>query len=430
MNSTSPRRASTARRAGLISLSAGTLALTLTACAGGVETGSDGDAGAGVEPRADFATYEEALSDMAPVTLTYQPSAQSAETMDGYRALELKENVEEASGGKITLDIVYGQAIAGYSEIPDALVDGRIDIAYTLPIYDPSRFPVYSAFVTGTTLTGSSPRAEELAANAAMLDVAWNSEEMLDELESNDLTPLVPFNGDGTVFTMCTDSGATAADWQGRQVRISSAAQERQLPAMGSSPVSLEYVETYEALQRGAVDCTLSAALAASTVGLMDIASHFSYTEQASFARGAGRIVAGPGLDQLPLAGQQLIFDQMTVVFKNSRRSNINGNVEAAQIAREQGGGFEQMDEEVARGLVEASEGLVADEIDSGAVPEGFETEITEALEKWRGVAEELELGDEGDFSNVDEWHDDDAVDLMPFAERVYEDVMVAHRPS
>jgi TRAP-type C4-dicarboxylate transport system substrate-binding protein len=417
------------RRTALI-VTAGAAALTMSACAGGVAESSGADAGTGVEARAEFSAYQEALADMEPVTLTYQPSAQSADGMDGYRDIEFKENVEEASGGKITIDIVYAQAIAGYPEIPDALTDGRIDLAYTLPLYDPSRFPVNSALVAGSALTGASPRAEELAANAAMLDVAWNTPELLEEMETNGIVPLIPFNADGTVFSMCADPGNSAEDWNGRQVRISSAAQEKQLPAMNASPVSLEYLETYEALQRKTVDCTLSAALPAYNVGFLEVAPHISYSEKASFARGAGAIVAGSGYEELPLAARQLIFDQMAEVFKHSRRSNINANAEAAKVALEKGGGFESFDEETEQALVEASNGLAAEQVEAGLVSEGFDQQITDALEKWRGVVEEMGLADEGGFEDLADWHDDEAVDLMPFSERVYEEVMMEHRPQ
>lgn len=418
-------------RLAVATASVAAISLTMSACAGQAGSSSSGaDAGEGVEPRADFSVYQEALADMEEVTLTHQPSAQSPETMDAYRDLEFKKNVEEASGGKITIDLVYGQAIAGYSEVDDALIDGRLDMAYTLPNYDPTKYPVTAAFTAGTTLTGASPRAEELAANAAMLDVAMSSADLIEEFESQGLHPLVPFNADGTVFAMCPDAGTAAEGWNGRQVRISSATQEDQLSALGSTPVSLEYVEIYEGLQRGVIDCTLSAPLSASAAGFMEVAPNFVYPEQASFARGGGAVVAGSSFEDLPLAAQQLIFDQMAEVFNNTRRSNINSNVEAAQVARDQGGSFDKLDDDTEQDLVETSERLVAEQVEKGAVPDGFDTQITDSLEKWRGVVEEMGLGDEGGFEDLDQWHKDEEVDLMPFSERVYEEVMQERRPE
>lgn len=406
-------------------------ALLLSGCAGGVSSSAGSGTSDGVEPRAEFSAYAEALADIEPITLTYQPSGASETTPTGERAVIFKENVEEASGGKITIDLVFGQAIAGYGELPDALTDGRVDLAYTLPLYDPSRFPVTSAFVDASTLTGASPRAEELAANAALLDVAWNSEELLDEFESNGLTPLIPFAAEGTVFAECVDPAPDGSAWDGRQIRVASAAQSEQVEALDSVPVSIEYTETFEGLQRGTVDCTLTGAMPVIEQGFLEVAPSFNYSETTAFGRGAGAIVAGTSFQTLPLAAQQLIFDQMTELFMNSRRANVNANVDLAAALRERGeGGFHIIDSETDEKLADVSSGLVTEEIDKGVVPSGFDEDVTSALDTWRTVVEDMGYGDEGGFDDVDQWHDDESVDFMPFAERVYDDVMVAHRPE
>src|SRR5699024_12083535 len=82
---------------------------------------------------------------------------------------------------KFIEDLHYGQAVAGYDELPNALVDGRVDVAYMLPIYQPDEFPVFQAYVTATTLTGMSPLVDELAGNAAFGELAWNHENLLNE---------------------------------------------------------------------------------------------------------------------------------------------------------------------------------------------------------------------------------------------------------
>lgn len=406
-------------------------ALLLSACAGGVGTSSSNQSGEGTEPRADFAEFKEALKDIQPITLTYQPSGASADTPTGERAVIFKKNVEEASGGKIKIDLVFAQAIAGYGELPDALADGRVDLAYALPIYDPSRFPVTSAMVAGSTLTGASPRAEELAANAAMLEVAWNSPELIDEFENNNLTPLIPFAAEGTMFAECTKPAATHADWKGRQIRVSSAAQDAQVGALDSLPVSIEYTETFEALQRRTADCTLTGAMPVIEQGYLEVAPSFYYSKHTSFGRGAGAVLAGSSFKDLPIAAQQLIFDQMTELFMNSRRANVNANRDVSQaLAKKENGGFHQFDEVTDKKLQQLSDELVSIQVEDGVVPEGFNDQIIESLEKWRGVVDEMGYADEGGFDDLSTWHDDKEVDFMPFAERVYQDVMVKHRPE
>src|SRR5699024_6235783 len=151
---------------------AAAVAVMLSGCAGGAGGGSaaggDSGAGDGYEYGASPEEIQAVFEDIDPLTIRYQPSAQSSQGIDAYRSEAFIENLETLSGGKITVDTTYGQGIAGYTELPDALVDGRVDIAYMLPIYQPDEFPVFHAWVTGTTLTGASPLVDELAANAAI----------------------------------------------------------------------------------------------------------------------------------------------------------------------------------------------------------------------------------------------------------------------
>lgn len=235
------------RGAGLVAGTAA-LGLVLTGCAGSAGSGGGGgDSGAGGEGY-DYGASDEEIAElfaeMDPVTISFQPSAQSAEGIDAYRAQAFIRDVEERSGGKVKLQVTYGQGIAGYTELKDALVDGRVDIAYTLPVYQPDEFPVFAGYVAASTLTGNSPLVDELAANAAMGEMAWGDENFVAEYTDKGLTPLNPFNPAGAVMTACSEETSTLDDWRGKQVRVSSAAQTTQLEGLGGTPTSLEYTET------------------------------------------------------------------------------------------------------------------------------------------------------------------------------------------
>ncbi|WP_349826918.1 TRAP transporter substrate-binding protein DctP [Brevibacterium litoralis] len=412
------------------------LALALTACAGGAGGGgaTSGGGDGGGEGYAWDASDEEikaAFADIDPVTITYQPSAQSAEGMDSYRALGFAEKVEELSDGKVTVDIVYAQAIAGYTELGDALVDGRVDLAYMLPIYQPDEYPVFQSYVTATTLTGSSPLVDELAANAAFGQLAWNDPNFIAEFEDQGLKPLNPFNAAGAIMALCKDPHTTAEDWQGNQVRVSGTAQTSQLEALGGTPVSLQYTETYEALQRGTVDCTFSATLPAFSGGFIEVAPNVGYTSDVTFARGPGGVYAGSAWETWPLAVQQLVFDAMEEEFYNSRRGDLDANYEAVQASAEHGGAFEEIDSDVQDALLEASEGLVQEEVDAGMLPETISEDVATAMETWRSHAADLGYEDAGSFADYDEWYPKDDLEyLKPYAERYFEEVMVPHRPG
>ena len=409
------------------------LALALSGCGGSVGDNSDEERAGdeGYEYGASEEEIKAAFADVDPITITYQPSAQSPGGAEAYRAEAFIENLETLSDGKITVDTTYGQGIAGYDELPDALADGRVDIAYMLPIYMPDQFPVFHGWVTGTTLTGTSPLVDELAANAAIGELAWEDENLISEFRDQGIEPLHIFNAAGAVLPMCVEETLTADDWQGNQVRASSSAHTTQLGVLGASPVSMAYTETFEGLQRNTIDCTLSAMLAADAGGFMEVASHVSYTSDVTFARGPGGVYAGMAWDSWPLVVQQLVFDSMQDEFIQSRRGDLAANHIAAEAVREQGGSFTEMDDDLQADLLEASQGLVDDEVEAGVLPEGATEAIPEALNRWRDVASELGYEDQGTFADYDEWYDiEDTEYLVPFGERYFEEVMLPHRPS
>lgn len=421
------------RLSGLLAGTAAAL-LAVTGCAGSAGGGSAGGGGGGEEGYEFGASPEEiqaAFADMDSITISYQPSAQSAQGIDSYRAEAFLRDVEEMSGGKVDVQTTYGQGIAGYTEIADALVDGRIDVAYMLPVYQPDEFPVFAGFVAASTLTGTSPLVDELAANAAMGEMAWASEDLMAEYEQHGLHPLNPFNAAGAIMTLCSEEVSSLDDWEGKQVRISSGAQTTQLEGLGGSPSSMEYTETFEGLQRGAVDCTLSATLPAVSAGFLEVAPNVNYTSEVTFARGPGAVMAGSAFESYPLAVQQLLFDAMQGSFHSSRRADLDGNFEAARQVREYGGSFNQIDQAAEDSLLEASQGVVQEEVEKGSLPATVEQDMGELMERWRGVADELGYADdEGEFENYDEWYDQDEGYLLPYSERYFEEVMLPHRPS
>lgn len=413
---------------------AAVLAITVSGCAGGAgggTSGSDGGGGAGYEFGASPEEIKAAFADVDPITITYQPSAQSSEGIDAYRAAAFIENLETLSDGKITVDTTYGQGIAGYDELPDALVDGRVDIAYMLPIYLPDQFPVFHAWVGGTTLTGTSPLVDELAASAAIGQLTWEDENLLSEFRDQGIEPLTPFNSAGAIMGFCGEQHVDADDWAGGQVRASSQAQITQLNALDASPVSLEYTETFEALQRGTIDCTMSAALAAEAAGVFEVAPHATYTTDVTFARGPGGVYAGSAWESWPLAVQQLVFDSMEDEFTQARRGDLDANYLAAEQIRELGGSFSEMDSEAQSALLDASQGIVDDAVSEGHLPEGTADAIPAAVEEWRGTVQEMGYEDRGTFADYDEWYPmDDEEYLEPVGETFFEEVMLPHRPS
>lgn len=124
--------------------------------------------------------------------------------------------------------------------------------------------------MTVAQLAPTSPLVGEMATSAMLNELAWNNEAVLQEFADAGLTPLTPQANSGEYFFLCNpDNDTTTAEaWAGRSVRIGSQAGESAVRDMGANPVSLEYVEAFEGLQRGTIDCTMTQLGSAASFGV------------------------------------------------------------------------------------------------------------------------------------------------------------------
>ena len=411
---------------------AATASLLVSGCAGGAGSADDGGSGEGYEFGAPQEDVDAAIADLDPVEITYQAGAQSPNSVSAMNGNQFKEYVEERSGGKVTVDIVWGQAIAGYAEIDDALADGRVDVSYALPIYEPTKHPEFDALATATAGMPNSPVLGEMIGNAAIVDMAWNNDELLATYEEQGLTPLTPMVSTGTYVSVCGEEGTALDDYDGRQIRVASVAHEQQVTELGGSPVSMEYVEVFEALQRGTVDCTFAQLLPSEETGLLEVAKHVAYTtpENSLSGRSAGANLAGVGYQNLPLAYQQIIFDSQMSGFAASNEVIAQGNAAGVTQLMEAGGEIGPMEEDADERIGETNDELLAGIEESGVIGSDVQGRATETADKWKQVADELGYTEKGGYEDMHEWFDADDYDFEPFAERVFEETALPHRPS
>lgn len=418
------------RRAAYTALTA-SLALVLTACGGGA---SD-DSASQDDGFAYGASQEEvnaAIEDLEPVEITYQAAGQSQNSVVSISDLALAEYIEERSNGQITVNTVWGQAIAGYDELDNALVDGRVDLAFTLPVYDPNQYPAFDAINTATAGMPSSPVLGELIAEAVVGDLAADSQEVLDEYEALGLTPLLPMASAGGYHAICIDPGTSLDDWNGRTVRIANTAHEELTRDLGGNPTSLPYTEMFEALQRGTIDCTFAALRNSEEGGILEVAKHLAVIpdEHSLSNRGTSAIVGGTGYQDLPLPYKQIIFDGMEARYAASVESLVTGNAAGIEQLTGAGGEITPIDPEAAEIIGETNQKLIQEVEDSGVLEPGIGERTQESIDKWTALAEELGYTEEGGFEDLHEWFDAEEYDFGPMAERFYEDVLQPMRPE
>jgi TRAP-type C4-dicarboxylate transport system substrate-binding protein len=412
------------------------LALGLTGCGGGIGEGAENAGGSSVEPGASKEEYIAAFADVEPITLEFQYASPNPKAFSAQRDLEWAETVEEWSGGKITINTHAAGAIAGPTDVPDALADGRLDLAVYYSTYEPQEMAAFVDMTSSLVQLPSSPLIAELVAHAVLAEVGFNTPEVMANYEERGMHVLHPAVPSGNVTAVCREDNDSLADWQAAQIRGNSKTHEIQTRALGGTLTSIASSEGYEGLQRGVIDCSLQSSATAYNLGWLEVAPYIKIPRGASFAPGPSGMVAGTSWETLPLIAQQLMFDTMPVYLSGEHFSAVNTLALAAEAAKTNGGSMEYIDEESAKALATANEEILKQVEDSPNLDgAAMNRAVADSIEKWTGIAEELGYEEKGDVTDFASWYEgsmefSDRSYLQPFADRLYEEAILPHRPS
>lgn len=193
----------------------------------------------------------------------------------------------------------------------------------------------------------------------------------------------------------------------------------------------MQYVETYEALQRNTIDCTFGALKIQTGNGFFEVAPHVTFPSEASFSRNPTSVITGQKIAGLPLAAQQLIFDLTLDYFIGHHDAKMKYNSEAMSDITEHGGDVHRLDAAAERNLAEALDGLRTQTVESTALDgEALIADFDAALDKWQKVAEESGFSPAEDYRTFAEDYDAEPFLVEDFAQQVFEEVYLPHRPS
>lgn len=160
------------------------------------------------------------------------------------------EAVKAATGGEYEITMQWGGAVAKNAAIPGAIRDGLIDMGLMPDVYSPAEFPS-SVVITSIALPGKDIKVMTgVAAESRLLDCP----SCVEEFAETD-TVLISSSSIAPQYLMCKEPVSKLSDLAGKKVRASGAP-ARVMAAMGATPVALQFTETYEAMERGQVDCT------------------------------------------------------------------------------------------------------------------------------------------------------------------------------
>lgn len=184
-------------------------------------------------------------------TLSY--ATWQAEASQDLHAISLhwfQDQLKERTNGAHDLRIFWGGTLAGISEIGDAVENGLADMGDLVVPYFPDQLPVNNA-IGFFWPQPHSPK--ELA--TMMKSFHETIPQFGNELDRFNMK-LIGLRPLGYYGILCREPVRTVEDFEGKRIRAYGIALPAAIQAIGGVPVSMSTVETYEALERGVLDCT------------------------------------------------------------------------------------------------------------------------------------------------------------------------------
>lgn len=409
------------------------LGVSLAGCADDGTGGGSGTVTTSVTYGADKQAYIDALADMEPVTLTIQsPAPKGAAT--GRRFEAYAAAVEEWSGGKIKFNVVFSNGVAPPAEVDDALADGRLDVGSIIPSLEPADFPASNALWELSFIGRQTPVDGQLQWHGAMLETAVGLDEIYQEYERKGIKLLLPAFAAGAFYVNCADSRFDLASLKGRDIAIQSKMQGTQAQALGMNPVSANYAEMFESLQRGIVDCTMSSLTISLLGGYIPAAPHFAYHPEIGIQSPGGSIAIS--LDRwnaLPLAAQQLLYDRLDVLLDASLKATWENVAAGLKAVKDAKGSFVELTGDALEALRKANDDALAAARSSAPVrdPNGFVDTLLKAVDTWGELVRNVGIRDVTvGYDGFEEWHAAGVPDLQSYYNALWERALDKRRPS
>jgi TRAP-type mannitol/chloroaromatic compound transport system substrate-binding protein len=209
--------------------------LTKSALAGGVATGS--------------MLAAPAVLAQAPIVIKMQTSWNDANIWQEF-ARDYATRVEEMSGGRLKVDVLPAGAVVAAFQVLDAVNDGLIDAAHSVPVYWYGKNKAASLFGTGPVFGGS-----------ATTMLSWfyqgGGQELFNELLQDtmdlDVVGYLGFPMFAQPFGWFKEEVNTVADLQGFKYRTVGLAADL-MSKLGMSVAQLPGGEIVPAMERGVID--------------------------------------------------------------------------------------------------------------------------------------------------------------------------------
>lgn len=178
------------------------------------------------------------------------------------------EEAERVSDGELSFQFIPGGALVGAKTTLEGIRDGIVDSGIVVALYHPSDLP-YNSIITNLTAFGGNTAAVAGALNETTL---LDCPQCMKEWENWNVKHFGAYSTSGYKF-LCAQEVKSLKDIKGWRIRAAGAT-GRWVSHLGATPVNIPVTDTYEALQRGQVDCTVGSLSWLRTFSLGDVAKY------------------------------------------------------------------------------------------------------------------------------------------------------------
>jgi TRAP-type C4-dicarboxylate transport system substrate-binding protein len=215
---------------------------------------------------------------LAQTKLTYSSWFPGASVLHAGVVKPYLDRVEKETGLKY--EIFTDSTLAGGRDTMGGLKNGTFDMGLIATVYHPGELKTVVT-IAEASLMAKNTFAAAGAFNELMLIKCTDCQ---DEFKRQGVRPL-SFHVSPAYSLMCNKKIATLAEMKGKRVRSASPF-SAWVTSMGAIPVNLTSPETYEAMQRGQVDCVAGSAAWLNSMSLVDVVKYVSSQQIGGFAGG------------------------------------------------------------------------------------------------------------------------------------------------
>jgi TRAP-type C4-dicarboxylate transport system substrate-binding protein len=159
------------------------------------------------------------------------------------------DEVKKRSGGKITIQIFWGESMGKAMELLNLVRSGAVDMAATAQGYFPSQLPLVGA--TNALMMQFDNNGQAVRITTEMVE---QNAAIQEELKRNNIHPIY-FHSVNVFRPLCSKKIEKIEDFKGLKIRAWGEYVPAMWKSLGATGVNVLPQEMYESLQRGTIDC-------------------------------------------------------------------------------------------------------------------------------------------------------------------------------